>query len=129
MKTIEKVAGCLIKDNKLLVVRSRGSDTYFSLGGKPEAGETEGQTLSREVLEEIGCRLTASNFLGRFEGLTASETVELNISVYLIEVQGHPKPNSEIDEIRWISANENIKLGSALTNHIIPKLIKEGLLR
>jgi 8-oxo-dGTP pyrophosphatase MutT (NUDIX family) len=49
--------GIIIHDNKILLIeRWRGSLHYFSIpGGGIEAGETEQQTVIREVAEETGC--------------------------------------------------------------------------
>jgi len=48
-----KVAFVHVKDRKVLVALNRGNDTWFLPGGQREAGETEEQTLIREVKEEL----------------------------------------------------------------------------
>ena len=46
-------------NNVLLIIKKRGPYTgmYDLPGGSRENGETEAQTLQREILEETGCRL------------------------------------------------------------------------
>jgi len=51
MQEIHKIIAIVIEDNKFLMVRKVGKDIWTSLGGKPEQGETEEQTLLREIQE------------------------------------------------------------------------------
>lgn len=58
MADIIKVAGVVIKNKKLLMVRKYSQDFLAMLGGKLELNETQIECLKREILEEIG----TSNF-------------------------------------------------------------------
>ena len=51
---IDKLAFIEIRERKLLMVRSKGKDVWYTVGGKREAGENDEQALIREVNEEIG---------------------------------------------------------------------------
>ena len=58
MNIINKVALAIFKDKKMLQVRSKKHpEVFFTLGGKPEAGESEIEALKREVKEEIDCEI------------------------------------------------------------------------
>jgi 8-oxo-dGTP pyrophosphatase MutT (NUDIX family) len=49
-----------VRDRRLLVVRSAGSDAFYVPGGKPEPGESWAEAAAREVGEETGIVLRAS---------------------------------------------------------------------
>ncbi len=51
-RIVDKIAWIQIGDGKILSTRSRGKNVYYLPGGKREAGETDLDTLVREV-EEI----------------------------------------------------------------------------
>jgi 8-oxo-dGTP diphosphatase len=53
MTLIDKIAWIRLADGKILSTRSRGKDVYYLPGGKREPGETDVQTLVREVREEL----------------------------------------------------------------------------
>ena len=53
MTFIHKTIAIVIKDNKLLMVRKHGKDTWTSLGGKLEPNETEERCMLREIKEEF----------------------------------------------------------------------------
>jgi len=128
--TIRKIAGCLIRDNKLLVVRKKGKDIYTSLGGRPEPGETEEETLRREVKEEIDCEVTTSTYLGTFEEKAVFDDAIVQLVSYVIDIKGTPRlSDSELEELKWVAANEEPRLADGLKKHIVPALLKEGLLK
>ena len=49
MTLIDKVAWIRLADGKILSTRSRGKDVYYLPRGKREPGETDVQTLVREI--------------------------------------------------------------------------------
>ncbi len=51
--TIDKIAWIHLEDGKILSTRSRGKDVYYIPGGKREPGETDVDTLTREIDEII----------------------------------------------------------------------------
>ena len=53
MKIISKIAWIHIEDRKVLMVRTRGKDTFYFPGGKPEKLESNAQALERELREEL----------------------------------------------------------------------------
>jgi 8-oxo-dGTP pyrophosphatase MutT (NUDIX family) len=96
-----------------------------------EPGETEIQTLHREVKEEINCKITKQEPFAEFDTLNHDKTKTLHASCYLAELQGTPQAGEEIQELTWIDKNykqKGIKLGQLLENYIVPELIRKELL-
>ena len=60
MAVIDKVAFLYLQNGKILSTRSKGKDKYYIPGGKREAGETDIETLVREVKEELSVDIIES---------------------------------------------------------------------
>lgn len=52
-----RAGAIIIKDGKLLMVKSRGCDYFYSVGGRLKFGESAEETVIRETEEETGVRL------------------------------------------------------------------------
>lgn len=52
-----RVAGIIIKDNRVLMVKNLRSDYIYSLGGRLKFGESAARGVVREVYEETGVHL------------------------------------------------------------------------
>lgn len=66
---IDKIAWLYLLDGRILGARSKGKDMYYLPGGKREPGESDLETLKREVKEELSVQIlpgTAEHF-GTFE--------------------------------------------------------------
>ncbi len=133
MKLIKKSAMAVIRDNKLLVVRKKGSRDYLMPGGKPEKGESAVEALRRELLEEISCSVDDASLalLGHFEDFTSDGKSRVAIDLFTGGIAGEPKPSSEIEELKWISAADSINpfLTPIVKKQILPFLIEKGMLR
>lgn len=129
MKTIKKVALAVFRDKKLLQVRSKNQKkVFFTLGGKPEAGESEIEALKREVMEETGCEIdeTTIKFLTEFEDVAHGGGM-VAIRVFEGNLIGIPQPSSEIAEIGWFDSNSNKKHITTIARRtIFPWLKKRG---
>jgi 8-oxo-dGTP pyrophosphatase MutT (NUDIX family) len=127
---IDKVAALVIHEGKILLVREAGEEWWLTPGGKREAGETDLQTLERELEEELGVRPTVWTYFDTFRGQTVKGD-ELKITCFLCELGGTPKPASEIEELSWMNSSE-IEAQKGLTpifrEQIVPKLVAAGLL-
>jgi 8-oxo-dGTP diphosphatase len=107
MTLIDKIAWIRLADGKILSTRSRGKDVYYLPGGKREAGETDVQTLVREIREELDVAIApdSATHVGTFEaqahGHASGTTVRM--SCYAADYRGTMTPSSEIAEFVWLS--------------------------
>lgn len=132
-RQILKIGLAVTDGDRLLVVRKRGGSLYILPGGKPEPGENDLEALSRELDEELGCRLdTASvEFLGAFSDSAADlHNTTVTVRLYSARLVGNPAPHSEIENLKWFSLAEDnaTTLAPSIQNHILPFLFAEGRL-
>jgi 8-oxo-dGTP pyrophosphatase MutT (NUDIX family) len=105
---LKKVGLAVIKDRKMLMVRSaKHGDEFSTLGGKFEAGEDDMACLKREVKEEADAEVNVESlqFLGEFRGaILGRENTFITIRLYKGELLSEPVPSSEIVEIRYFDS-------------------------
>jgi len=105
--TIDKIAWLRLDGGKVLSTRSRGKDVFYLPGGKREAGETDLQTLVREIDEELAVAITpdTARHFGTFEAQAHghADGVVVRMTCYTADYQGMPKPSSEIEELIWLT--------------------------
>lgn len=132
MAVIDKVAFLYLQDGKILSTRSKGKDKYYIPGGKREAGETNIETLVREVKEELSVDIVESSakFYGVFEAQAhgKAEGVIVKMTCYTAEFAGELKADSEIAEIVWLTT-EDIESVSPVDKLIFADLHEKGLLK
>lgn len=123
----------VIKDKKLLVVRS-GKRPFFTIpGGSIEEGEEDWRAVIRELKEEVQLEVTRDDleFLGEFEAQSMFiPGLTINMHVFQVKhYRGDPAPDNEIEEIKWItsSVTKDLKPGSITEAEIIPLLKMQGL--
>jgi 8-oxo-dGTP diphosphatase len=126
-REITKIGLAVMDGDRVLLVKKRGSDFLILPGGKPEKNETDRQTLSRELEEELGCHLVSDQltFLGTFSDEAAGMPgVNVKIRLYAGSVVGTPIPHAEIDSIVWWTPTEHHQsvLAPSLKNSILPFL-------
>ena len=131
-EVIFKVAGIIVRNRKLLLTRTRGTDLFLSPGGKPLAGEDPEEALRRELAEETGLVTIQADYFGRFEGISAFEpTRKIVMDAYQVIVGGDPFPGREISELIWVGADHlkiGIGVGSVFRDSVIPALLERGLI-
>ncbi|RLK52760.1 NUDIX hydrolase [Microbacterium telephonicum] len=92
-------------DDRLLLVRKRGTTAFMQPGGKPEPGEDAAQTLARELDEEIGIRLDPAHLrpLGEYRAHAANEPGFVVVADVFVADIGDAEPviAAEIEELRW----------------------------
>jgi len=107
MKEIDKIAFIKIKNGKILSTKSKGKDKYYIPGGKREAGESDAETLIREIREELSVRITPKTikYIGTFKAQADghADGIIVKMTCYAAEYTGVLKENNEIAEIRWLN--------------------------
>jgi 8-oxo-dGTP diphosphatase len=126
-REIIKIGLAVIDGDRLLLVRKKGLDLLILPGGKPQENESDVQTLSRELEEELGCCLVVDQlkFLGTFSDEAAGMPgVKVTIKLYMGGLIGTPIPHSEIESIVWWTQTAHLEssLAPSLRNSILPFL-------
>ena len=103
---IDTVAWVRVEGGRILCARSRGVDAFFIPGGKRELGESDLDTLLREVREELTVRLVAATAAhrGTYEAAAHGQPAGaiVRMSCYTAEYQGQLAPSSEVAELAWL---------------------------
>ena len=132
METIKKVAFLYFNDGKILSTRSHGKDKYYIPGGKKEIGESDIDTLIREVYEELSVKIIIPTvelygvFKAQAHGKSEGNFVEM--ICYTAKYTGNLIAASEIDEIVWLSYSD-INMVSPVDKLIFLDLQMKGLLK
>ncbi len=129
---IDKVAWLHAVDGRVLAARSRGKDNFYLPGGKREPGETDAETLVREIREELDVEVSPSTIApaGTFEGQAhghATGTL-VRTTAYTAEYTGNLRASSEIEEIAWLGYEDRPRV-SLVAQLIFDHLHETGALR
>ena len=131
---IDKVGGIIIKNKKVLVVRKKTKENFPEFiipGGKREIGETDVETLQREIQEEVNLKVVKAEYVDEYEDIAIFEKIPIVVKVYLCEVEGEVNIDNEIKEFCWIDKDYNknwIKVASILEKFVLPELISRKLI-
>jgi 8-oxo-dGTP diphosphatase len=124
---IISVVAALIRDidGRVLLVRKRGTSVFMQPGGKRDAGESDIAALAREIVEELGCRVTenSARSLGVFDAAAANEPdFRVRASVYAVDVEGAIEPKAEIDQVVWVDprALPDLPFAPLTRDHVLP---------
>jgi 8-oxo-dGTP diphosphatase len=131
-REILKIGLVVIDGDRLLLVKKRDLEFYILPGGKPKQGESDIETLSREIDEELGCGIASDQlwFLGTFSDEVAGmPDAKVTIRLYAGALIGTPSPRSEIDSLVWWPRTEYKEqtLAPSLRNSILPFLSDANL--
>ena len=131
MKEVDKIAFIHLKDGKILSTRSKGREKFYIPGGKREPGESDEQTLVREIREELSVEIDTStiSYLGTFKAQSdgAAEGVVVKMTCYTAAFTGQLAPANEIAEMRWLTLADT-DIISAVDQKIFAYLQQQGLL-
>jgi 8-oxo-dGTP diphosphatase len=100
------VGAAIVRDGRVLAARrtapASAAGRWEFPGGKVEPGETEAQSVVREIEEELGLRVRVEGWLTGAESI--GERHLLKVAVAAIEC-GEPVP-TEHDRVRWLAPDE-----------------------
>ena len=105
-----------VKDNKVLLEkRKQTEDNYAGLwtfpGGHKEKSETIGETLAREMKEELGVKIVKYKPLLVFEDIDPTSREKYQHNVFLCtEWIGKIEKTTEEEGLKWIRINKILKL-------------------
>ena len=98
----------VIKDNHVLMVRTKNSNSWSVPSGGVEANETAKETCIREILEETG--YVAKIIKELHTKKTIIQDYKVTTQYYLCEITGgeilYHDPDEEIEEISWKNSSD-----------------------
>jgi len=105
---IDKIAWIHVEQRRLLVARNAGRERFYLPGGKREPGESDLDTLVRELEEELTVLVDPGTaaYVGTFEALADARTdgLVVRLTCYTASHTGPFAPSREIDEITWVTS-------------------------
>ncbi|WP_029596585.1 NUDIX hydrolase [Flavobacterium sp. ACAM 123] len=132
MKEIDKIAFIEIQEGNILSTKSKGKTKFYIPGGKRESGESDEQTLIREIAEELSVVITpnTAEYIGTFSAQSDGEKEGINVimTCYKAKYSGNLKANNEIEEIRWLNYKD-IDIISEVDKKIFSFLYEKGELK
>jgi 8-oxo-dGTP diphosphatase len=128
---LDVVAAAIVRRGRLLVVSKKAAArTFYLPGGKPEAGEAQEATLTRELAEELRVRPVTHRLLAVVTDVAALERIPMRMTVFLATITGTPTPAAELAAMGWTTGHDEYRplLAPAVRNQVIPLLTDAGLL-
>jgi 8-oxo-dGTP pyrophosphatase MutT (NUDIX family) len=129
---IDKIAWLHLVDGRILSTRSRGKEVYYLPGGKRDPGETDTETLVREIREELTVAITEPTIApaGVFEAQADGKAsgVVVRMTCFTAEYTGTLEASSEIEEIAWLGYADRERV-SAVDKIIFDHLHEAGQLK
>ncbi|MFC8362911.1 NUDIX domain-containing protein [Streptomyces griseorubiginosus] len=126
----EKVAWVLVRDGRVLVTRNHGVDLFYFPGGKREPGESDAETLVREIEEELRSQVDPATMthVGTFETLSEHDgRPEFQMICYTAEYAGPLLPSREVAESDWFGYGDRARV-SAVDQLVFDALRASGRL-
>lgn len=122
---IDKIAWSHLQDGRLLCARNHGRERFYLPGGKREQGESDLQTLVREVDEELTVTIepgTAAS-VGVFEAPAdgREDGLRVRMTCYTATHTGDIAPANEIAEVDWLTLADGHRVSA------VDRLVMEHL--
>ncbi|WP_218021162.1 NUDIX hydrolase [Nocardia crassostreae] len=102
-RLIDTVAWVRIEGGRILCARPAGKGVFYIPGGKREGGESDLETLVREIKEELTVALVEETVehVGTYEADIPGAVVRM--ACYSADYSGTLAVSSEIEEIAWFT--------------------------
>ncbi len=127
----DKIALVHIENRKVLLALNKGSDKWYLPGGSREPGETDEETLIREIKEELNVDIIpeTANYHDVLEAQAhdAPEGKMTRVTCYTASFNGELKASSEIARIAFFKYSQK-DLTSAPTQLLINNLKTKGVI-
>ncbi len=129
---IDKIAWIHLDNGKILSTRSRGKNAYYIPGGKREPGESDIDTLVREIDEELSITIipATATHVGTYQAQAHghAEGIIVRMTCYTADHHGVPAPSGEIEEVTWLGYADRGRV-SPVDQVIFDHLHQAGQLR
>ena len=133
MEIKKRIAGMVVEDGKLLMLRGKNHPELWTPGGKVDEGESDEECLKRELMEEMGVELVEANFFREYSSPSFYNPTKFTTlqRVYITKIKGELVPAMEIKDHIWLTKddfyNGKYPMIDITKDKILPDLIKEGI--
>ncbi|MDQ0714045.1 8-oxo-dGTP diphosphatase [Streptomyces luteogriseus] len=116
----EKVAWVLIRDDLVMATRSHGRDRFYLPGGHREPGESDSETLVREIDEELRATIDPGSMVhfGTFE-IGDPEHGPFRMICYTADHRGELTPSREIADKAWFRYADRDRVSDGLVFDVL----------
>jgi tRNA nucleotidyltransferase (CCA-adding enzyme) len=125
----EKSCGCIIiKDNKVLLIKSNASGVWGFPKGHVEGNENEQETALREVKEETNLDVEICSSKRYTQKYIVCKNTEKEVVYFIAKlIGGEEKPQvEEIEQLKWMNYEEAVKtITFKNTREILKRMWKE----
>jgi ADP-ribose pyrophosphatase len=127
------VGAIVIKEGRVLLVKRNkppGEGLWAIPGGRVELGETLQQAAEREIKEETGLTIQASDIVYTFEVIETDDAGRPRFHYVIVDltaeyVEGELSPSDDASEARWVSSQELESLPlSQATKEVLTNVIR-----
>ncbi|GIF76001.1 NUDIX hydrolase [Asanoa siamensis] len=128
---IDKVAWIHVASGAILSSRNHGRDVFYLPGGKREPGESDLETLVREIREELSVTIVegSERHVGTFEAEAHGRPpgTRVTMTCYTADFLGSLRPDNEIAELVWLGYADRSRV-SAVDQLVFDHLRGQGRL-